>query len=134
MMVWQERVFKTNKVNFYLLYQRFCWQSFIKPEGVILVRILIPKQYQMMASSVARFKFIKTKFIIGYHTKGVSIQVSSNLDLMAICYSCSNSSTKIGKKRKKTRKNFSGLQEGAIRGFQIWAGFRNYKSKQEGFQ
>ena len=97
MMVWQERVFKTNKVNFYLLYQRFCWQSFIKPEGVILVRILIPKQYQMMASSVARFKFIKTKFIIGYHTKGVSIQVSSNLDHMAKCYSCSNSNTKIGK-------------------------------------
>ena len=96
-MAWQERMFKTNKVNFYLLYQRFCWQSFIKREGDILVRILIPKQYQMMASSVARFKFIKTKFIIGYHTKDVSIQVSSNLDHVAKCYSCSNSNTKIGK-------------------------------------
>ena len=50
-----------------------------------------------MTSSVARFKFIKTKFIIGDHTKGVSIQVSSDLDHVAKCYSCSNSNTKIGK-------------------------------------
>ena len=34
MVAWQESVFKTNKVNFYLLIQRFCWQSFIKPEGL----------------------------------------------------------------------------------------------------
>ena len=38
-----------------------------------------------------------------------------------------------GKKRKSGKK-FSGLQEVAMRGFQIWAGFRNYKSKQEGLQ
>ena len=37
-------------------------------------------------------------------------------------------------KKRKSGENFSGLQEVAIRGFQIWAGFRNYKSKQEGFQ
>ena len=34
----------------------------------------------MMMSSVARVKFIKTKVILRYHTKGVSNQVSSNSD------------------------------------------------------
>ena len=38
-----------------------------------------------------------------------------------------------GKKTKK-RKNFSGLQNGIIRGLQIGAGFWDYKSGQDGLQ
>ena len=51
-------------------------------------------------SSVVRVKFIKTKVIFSYHTKGVSNQVSSNLDHEIKSYSCSNSSTKIGKTKR----------------------------------
>ena len=36
------------------------------------------QNYQIMMSSVARVKFIKTKVIFRYHNKGVSNQVSSN--------------------------------------------------------
>ena len=36
---------------------------------VIHVRILTPKQYQMMMSSVARVKCIKTKVTFRYHTR-----------------------------------------------------------------
>ena len=36
--------------------------------------------------------------------------------------------------KRKSRKTFSGLQNGAIRGLQIRAGFRDYKSWQEGLQ
>ena len=36
--------------------------------------------------------------------------------------------------KRKSRKKFSGLQNGAIRGLQIRAGFRDYKSWQEGLQ
>ena len=35
-------------------------------------------------------------------------------------------------KKQKTGKKFSGLQNGVIRGLQIGAGFRDYKSEQEG--
>ena len=100
---------------------------------VIHVRISVPKQYQMMMSSVARVKFSKTKVIFRYHTKGVSNQVSSYPDHEIKSYSCSNSSTKKGKKRK-SGKNFSGLQNRAIRGLQIGAGFRDYKLGQERLQ
>ena len=69
-------------------------------------------------SSVARVKFIKTKVIFGYQTKGVSNQVSSS-DHEIKSYSCSNSSTKMGKTKKWEK--ISGLQNGAIRGLQIEA-------------
>ena len=59
----------------------------------------------MMMSSVARVKFIKTKVIFRYHTKGLSNQVSSNSDHEIKSYSCSNFSTKIGK-TEKVRKIF----------------------------
>ena len=79
----------------------------------------------MMMSSVAKVKFIKTKVIFSYYTKGVSKHVSSNSDHeIKSYYICSNSSTKMGK--KKRGKNFSGLQNGAIRESQIGAGFRDY--------
>ena len=92
-------------------------------------------------SSVARVKFIKTKVIFRYHTKGVSNQVSSNSDQEIKSYSCSNSSTKMGK-TKKWGKN------GAIRGLQVGArgitnrgsfrdfklGQKDYKSGRQGFQ
>ena len=58
----------------------------------------------MMMSSVARVKFIKTKVIFRYHTKGVSNQVSSNSDYQIKSCSCSDSSTKIEKKRKSGKK------------------------------
>ena len=37
-------------------------------------------------------------------------------------------------KKRKSGKNFSGLQNGAIRGLQIGPGFRDYKPGQEGLQ
>ena len=74
----------------------------------------------MMMLSVARVEFIKTKVTFRYYTKGVSNQVSSNSDLKIKSYACSNSITKMGKKRKSGN-NFSGLQNGAIRGLQIGA-------------
>ena len=79
---------------------------------------------------MTRVKSIKTKVICRYHAKSVSKQVSSNLDHQIKIYSCSNSSAKICKKQK-SRKNFFELLNGAIRGLQMGAGFRNYKSGQE---
>ena len=101
----------------------------------------------MMMTSVARVKFIKTKVIFMYHTKGVSNQVSSNSDLEIKSYSCSNSSNKMKKKKKKSGKNFLGYktgQEGDYKsgqgGLQIGTSLgilnrdRDYKSGQKGFQ
>ena len=73
----------------------------------------------------------ETKSIFRYHTNGVSNQVSSNSDHEIKSYSCSNSTTKMGK-NEKVGKKFSGLQNGAIKGLQIVAGFRDSKSGQEG--
>ena len=89
-MTWQERVLKINKV---------IWTTKLR---VIHTQISIPKQYQMMMSSVARVKFIKTKVIFRYHTKDVSNQVSSNSDHEIKSYLCSNSTTKM--KWEKTKK------------------------------
>ena len=73
MMTSQEKVFEINKAIFKLSYQKFYCQSFINIERLyskfIHFQISIPKQYQMMMSSVASVKFIKTKFIFSYHTK-----------------------------------------------------------------
>ena len=55
----------------------------------------------MMMSAVVRVKFIKSKVILRYHTKVVSNQVSSNSDNEIQSYSCSNSSTKMGKNEKQ---------------------------------
>ena len=65
-------------------------------------------------SSVAKVKFIKTKVIFRYHTKGVSNQVSSNLDheiksLFMFKFSYQNA------KKLKSGKNFFGLQNVAIK-------------------
>ena len=49
---------------------------------------------------MARVKFIKTKVIFRYYTKGVSNQVSPISDLEIKSYSCSKSSTKMGKTKK----------------------------------
>ena len=65
MMVSQDRVFKINKV---------IWTT---KSRVIHVRISIPKQYQMILSSVASVKLVKTKVIFRYYTKGISNQVLS---------------------------------------------------------
>ena len=80
----------------------------------------------MIMSSVASVKFIKTKVIFRYHTKGVSKQVSSSSDHEIKSYSCLNSSTKVRKNEKKEK--FYGFQNEALRGLQIGAGFRDYKS------
>ena len=71
----------------------------------------MPKQYQMMMSSVARIEFIKTKVIFRYHTKSVSNQVSSKSDHGIKSHSCSNFSTKMGK-NKKVEKLFLGYKTG----------------------
>ena len=73
-------------------------------------------------SSMARVKFIKTRVIFRYHTKGVSDQVSSNSDHEIKSYSRSNSITKMVKNEKGQKK--SGLQNRAIRRLQIETGFR----------
>ena len=91
-------------------------------------------------SSMARVKFIKTRVIFRYHTKGVSDQVSSNSDHEIKSYSRSNSITKMVKNEKGQKK--SGLQNRAIRRLQIETGFRitnrakrDYKQEQlQGFQ
>ena len=86
-----------------------------------------------MMSSVARVKFVKTKFIFRNHTKGVSyLRVSSYLDHEIKSCSSSSSSTKM--RKNQNVENFSGLQNGTIRGLQIGAGFSDYKSGQEGLQ
>ena len=84
----QESVFKINKV---------IWTTKSK---VIHVRISIPKQYQIMMSSMARVKFIKTKFIFRYHTNGIINQVLSNSGHKIKSYSCWNSSANMGKNIK----------------------------------
>ena len=81
-------------------------------------------------SSATRVKFIKTKVIFRYDTKGVSNQVPWNSDLEIKIYSSSNYRNKIG----ESGKNFSGLQNRAIRGLNIGAGFRDYNSTQERLQ
>ena len=85
-----------------------------------------------MTSSVARVKFIKTKVIFSYHTKGVSNLVSPNSNHKVKSYSCSNSSTKMGE-NEKLEKIFW-ITKRAISGLQIVAGFRDCKSRQEGLQ
>ena len=95
----QERVLKINKV---------IWKAKSK---VIHAQISIPKQYQVMMSLVARVKLIKTRFIFRYHTKGFSNQISSNLGHEIKSYSCSNSTTKMGK-NEKVGKNLLGYKTG----------------------
>ena len=97
---------------------------------VIHVPISKPKQHQMIMSSATRFKFFTNKVIFRYHTKGVSNQVPSNSDLEIKIYSSSNSSSKMG----ESGKNFSASQNRAIRGLNMGAGFRDYKSRQERLQ
>ena len=91
MMTSQESVFKVNIRSFKRLSQEFH------------VRMSVAKQYQMMMSSVARVKCLKTKVIFWYHTKGVPNHVSSYSDHEIKSYSCSNSSTKMGKNEKVGR-------------------------------
>ena len=62
-----------------------------------------------MVSSVARVKFIKTKAIFRYHTKGFLSYVSSDLEIKS--YSGSNSSTKMGK-NETVEKYFLGYKTG----------------------
>ena len=76
---------------------------------VIHVQISIPKQYEMMMSSQARVKFIKSKVIFRYHTKSVSsfIKVGSlNQKLFMF-----NFHYKKGK-NKKVGKNFWVIKRG----------------------
>ena len=87
-------------------------QNLTTKSRVIHVGISIPKQHEMIMPPVPRVKFIKTMVIFRCHTKGVSDQVSSN----------------------SVNKIKSVLQNGAIRGLQIGADFRDYKSGQEVLQ
>ena len=83
--------------------------------------VSIPKQQQMMTQPMASVKFIKAKVIFSYHTKGVSNQVLSNSDHEVKFFSKFQDQN--GKKRKSGTA-FSGLQNGAIRSWQIWAGLQ----------
>ena len=100
---------------------------------VIHVGIPIPKKYKIMMPSVTRGKFITTKFNFTSYTKDISNQVSSNLDHEIKRYSCSNSNSKMEKKRKSGKK-ISGLQNGVIKRLQMGAYFRVYKSGQKRLQ
>ena len=134
----QQRVFKINKVSFQVIQffikvsLRNFLQNLTSKSRVIHVRISISKQSQIIMSSVAKVKFIKTKAIFRSHTKGVSNKVLSNQDQKIKSYSCSKWE-KAGKKQyqngknEKVGKNISGLLNRAIRGLQIGAGFRDYK-------
>ena len=81
-----------------------------------------------MISSVATVKFTKSKVIFRCYTKGVSNQVSSNSDFIYVQISV------LKWEKRKSGKTFSRLQNGAIRGLQIGACFRDYKLGQEGLQ
>ena len=63
----------------------------------------IPKQYQMMRSSVVTVNFSKTNVMFRYITKGVSNHVSSNSDHKTKSHSCSNSSAKVLKNEKNEK-------------------------------
>ena len=94
---------------------------------VIHVRILIPKQYQMMMSSVARFKnLLKPRSFLGIIPKASQTKFHQIWISKSKSYSYSNSTTKMGKNGKKGN-IFFGLQNGAIKGLQIGAGLRDYK-------
>ena len=77
---------------------------------------------------------IKTKVIFSYYTKGVSDQVSSNSDhkIKSYYYICSNSSTKMGKKKAGKiflgNKGINGIQgnngKRGNKGIANWSGFR----------
>ena len=69
-------------------------------------------------SSVARVKFIKTKVIFRYYTKGVSNQVSSNSGHETKSYSCSNSTTKMEKK-KAVGENFLGYKTRQLEDYKL---------------
>ena len=97
MMTSQERVTKINKVT---------WTT---KSRVIHTQISIPKQYQMIMSSVARVKFIKTKVIFRYHTKGVSNQVWPNPVHEIKSFSFLNSTTEMVK-NEKVGKNILGYK------------------------
>ena len=77
---------------------------------------------------MARVKFTKTKVSFRCYIKGVSNQVSSNSDFIHGQISV------LKWEKRKSGKTFSGLQNRAIRGLQIGAGFRDYKLGQEGLQ
>ena len=87
----QERLFKINKVIFYLTYQKFHWQEFQEFQELFM------PEFQYRSNAKSRIKFIKTRVIFRYHTKDISNQVSSNWDHEIKSYSCSNSSTKMWK-------------------------------------
>ena len=102
----------------------------------------------MIMSSVARVRFIKSKDIFRYHTKGVSNQASSKSDHKIKSYSCSISITKIGKNEKvekiflvtkrgnkgiTNRARFQQLQIRARRSTNM-GNFRNFKSGQKDYK
>ena len=93
--------------------------------------VSIPKQQQMMTQPMASVKFIKAKVIFSYHTKGVSNQVLPNSDHEVKFFS--KFQYQNGKKRKSGTA-FSGLQNGAIRSWQIWAGFTDYTLEQKDYK
>ena len=83
--------------------------------------------------TVVRVKFIKTKLILRHHTKGVSNQVLSYSDHEIKSYSCSDSSTKVGK-NKKSGENFLDYKTCELGDYQsgqvLWTtnrGKRDYK-------
>ena len=100
-------------------------------------------------SSVARVKFIKTKVIFRYHTKGVSNQVSSYSDheklkvsYVQILVPKWEKNKKVGKifwitKRRSrgitNRGRFLGLQIG-VRGITNRGSFRDFKSRQRDYK
>ena len=95
----------------------------------------------MMMSSGVRVKFIKRKVILRYHTKVVSSQVSSNLDNKIQSYSCSNSSTKMGKNEKQenifwvTKRGNKGIKNRSrVREVTNRDSFRDFKSGQKDYK
>ena len=118
----KRKMFKINKV---------IWAT---KSRVIHVLISISKQYQIIISSLAWVKLIKTKVVFRYHTKCVSKQVSySNIH-----YHIQITKSKVIHvqipvlKWEKTKKWVSGTQNGAIRVLVIGTGFMDYISRQEG--
>ena len=87
---------------------------------VIHVRILIPKQYQMMMSSVARFKnLLKPRSFLGIIPKASQTTFHQIWISKSKSYSYSNSTTKMGKNGKKG-KHFFWVTKRGNKGITNW--------------
>ena len=119
MTISQERVFKINKV---------IWTTMLR---AIHVRISIPKQYQIMMSSVIGLNLLKLTSFLSIIPK---LSQTTLYDNRITKPKVIHAQIPVPKWGKIKWEKFFWKQNGAIRGLQIGIGFRDYKSGQEKLQ